>query len=160
MEGRERREFLLSLFEGQLQSQGRVEHVRSFELRTTDGNDYRLVFATSHYPGLELMKDAMWSVDPVEGTRYIAARTEDNQEVLFSPDVDTRPLLAHLREKFGTDWFTIEQAQEATVFETLFRKAHLKRLTLTPAEKDGEIEVDRSGGQRQFAAGVRIRFSS
>jgi three-Cys-motif partner protein len=159
MAGRERREFLLSLFEEQLQSQGRVQYARSFGLRTADGNDYRLVFATSHERGLELMKDAMWSVDPVEGTRYIAARTEDNQEVLFSPDVDTRPLLAHLREKYGTEWFTIEQAQNATVFETPFRKAHLKRMTLAPAERGGQIEVDRSGGQRQFAAGVRIRFS-
>jgi three-Cys-motif partner protein len=158
LEGRERREFLLSLFEKQLKSQGRVKHVRSFELRTADGNDYRLVFATSHERGLELMKDAMWSVDQVEGTRYIAARTEDNQEVLFSPEVDTSPLLAHLREKFGTDWFTIEEAQQATLFETPFRKGHLKRMTLAPAEADGEIEVDRSAGQRQFAAGVRMRF--
>jgi hypothetical protein len=31
-------------------------------------------------------------------------------------------------------------------------------MTLTAAEADGEIEVDRSGGQRQFAAGVRMRF--
>ena len=160
MTGRERREFLLSLFEEQLRAQGRVEHVRSFELRTADGNDYRLVFATPHERGLELMKDAMWSVDPVEGIRYIAARTDDNQEVLFSPDVDTGPLLAHLRQKFGTDWFTIEEAQRATLFETLYRMGHLKRMTLGPAETAGTIEVDRSGGQRQFAAGVRIRFVS
>jgi three-Cys-motif partner protein len=158
--GRERREFLLSLFEEQLRSQGRVEHVRSFELRTADGNDYRLVFATPHDRGLELIKDAMWSVDRVEGVRYIAARTKENQEVLFSPDVNTNPLLAQLRDKFGRDWFTIEQAQETTLFETPFRKAHLKRLTLMPAEKAGKVEVDRTGGQRQFAAGVRVRFLS
>jgi three-Cys-motif partner protein len=160
LSGRERREFLLELFEEQLRSQGGVEHVRSFELRTKDGNDYRLVFATSHRRGLELMKDAMWSVDPLEGTRYIA-RTDEGQEILFSPDpdaVDTRPLLPHLREKFGTGWFTIEQAEEATLFETPFRTAHLRRKTLAPAEKSEQIEVDRSGGQRQFATGVRIRF--
>ncbi len=73
LEGQARREFLLTLFEEQLQSQGRVEHVRSFELRTRDGNDYRLVFATGHRRGLEVMKQAMWSVDPVAGTRYIRA---------------------------------------------------------------------------------------
>jgi hypothetical protein len=77
---------------------------------------------------------------------------------LFSPEVDTSPLLAHLREKFGSDWFTIEEAQQATLFETPFRKGHLKRMTLVPAEADGEIEVDRSAGQRQFAASVRMRF--
>jgi three-Cys-motif partner protein len=162
MEGDERGAFLLGLFEEQLGSQGKVEHVRSFALRTADGNDYRLVFASQHDKGLELIKDAMWSVDPVEGTRYIATRTDDGQEVLFTPDtdaLDTSPLLAHLRQKFGTDWFTIEQAQKVTLLETPFRvSSHLKGKTLTPAEKADAIEVDRSGGQRQFAAGVRIRF--
>jgi hypothetical protein len=162
MKGEERGAFLLGLFEEQLGSQGMVKHVRSFELRTTDGNDYRLVFASQHDKGLELIKDAMWSVDPLEGTRYIATRTAEGQEVLFTPDaaaLNTGPLLAHLREKFGKEWFTIEQAQEATLLETPFRvSSHLKGKTLGPAEKAEKIEVDRSGGQRQFAAGVRIRF--
>lgn len=162
MEGGERGAFLLGLFEEQLGSQGKVEHVRSFALRTADGNDYRLVFASQHEKGLELIKDAMWSVDHIEGTRYIATRTDDGQEVLFTPDtdaLDTTALLAHLREKFGNDWFTIEQAQLATLLETPYRvSSHLKGKTLAPAEKASVIEVDRSGGQRQFAAGVRIRF--
>jgi three-Cys-motif partner protein len=164
LEGEERGAFLLGLFEEQLGNQGNVKHVRSFALRTADGNDYRLVFASPHDKGLELIKDAMWSVDPVEGTRYIATRSEDGQEVLFTPDadsVDTSALLGHLRNKFGTDWFSIEEAQKATLLETPFRVAkHLKEKTLRPAEKSGVIEVDRSGGQRQFAAGVRIRFLS
>jgi three-Cys-motif partner protein len=158
--GQERGAFLLGLFEEQLGSQGNVKHVRSFELRTADGNDYRLVFASPHDKGLELIKDAMWSVDPAEGTRYIATRTADGQEVLFTSDdsaVNTGPLLEHLRGKFGTEWFTIEEAEEATLFETPFRKGHLKRKTLAPAEKAGKIEVDRSDGQKQFK-GVRIRF--
>jgi three-Cys-motif partner protein len=162
LKGEERGAFLLGLFEEQLGSQSGVAHVRSFELRTADGNDYRLVFATQHDKGLELIKDAMWSVDPLEGTRYVATRTDDGQEVLFSSDadaLDTSPLLAHLREKFGMEWFTIEQAQKATLLETPFRvSGHLKGKTLAPAEKAGKVEVDRSGGQKQFASGVRIRF--
>jgi three-Cys-motif partner protein len=162
MKGSERGPFLLGLFEEQLGSQGMVKHVRSFELRTADGNDYRLVFASPHNKGLELIKDAMWSVDPIEGTRYIATRTDEGQEVLFTSDanaVNTAPLLSHLREKFGTDWFTIEQAEQTTLLETPFRvSSHLRGKTLKPAEKAKNIEVDRSGGQRQFATGVRIRF--
>jgi len=162
MKGSDRGPFLLGLFEEQLGGQGMVKHVRSFELRTADGNDYRLVFASPHDKGLELIKDAMWSVDPIEGTRYIATRTDEGQEVLFTPDADavnTGPLLVHLREKFGTEWFTIEEAQHATLLESPFRvSSHLKGKTLKPAEKEKVIEVDRSGGQKQFAAGVRIRF--
>src|SRR5438067_1468658 len=92
LKGEERSTFLLELFERQLQSQGRVEHVRSFQVRTSDGNDYRLVFATGHDRGLDIIKQAMWSVDPVAGTRYVA-KTESGQEVLFQSSVDTRPLV-------------------------------------------------------------------
>lgn len=162
LEGSERGAFLLGLFEEQLGAQGNVAHVRSFALRTADGNDYRLVFASQHDKGLELIKDAMWSVDPVEGTRYIATRTDEGQEILFTSDADavnTAPLLAHLREKFGSEWFTIEQAQRAALLETPFRvSGHLKGKTLKPAEKEGKIEVDRSSGRKQFATGVRMRF--
>ncbi|HEX5761879.1 MAG TPA: three-Cys-motif partner protein TcmP [Solirubrobacterales bacterium] len=159
MKGEEKGAFLLGLFEEQLGSRGDVKHVRSFELRTADGNDYRLVFATPHDKGLELMKDAMWSVDPVEGTRYVATRTDEGQEVLFQSDVDTQPLLEHLRKKFQGKWFTIEEAERATLLETPYRvSGHLKGKTLAPAEKAGQVEVDRSGGQKRLAAGVRIRF--
>jgi len=164
LEGDERREFLLALFEEQMRTQGQVEHVRSFALRTRDGNDYRLVFATPHRRGLEVMKDAMWSVDPEEGTRYIA-RSDEGQEVLFSAtgDVDTRPLLAILRSTFGTDWFTIEQAADVTLFDRespYHPSRHLKKLTLKPAEAAGVLEVDRPPGKRRgsFPDGVRMRF--
>ena len=104
----------------------------------------------------------MWSVDSIAGTRYIATRDEEGQEVLFGADdaeLNTAPLLAHLRQKFGVEWFSIEEAERATLLETPYKhKGHLKRKTLAPAEKAEKIEVDRSGGQQQFAAGVRIRF--
>ena len=163
LEGEERRAFLLDLFERKMGAQGQVEHVRSFALRTRDGNDYWLVFATGHRRGLELIKDAMWTVDPEEGTRY-TARTDEGQEVLFTAGpVDTRPLLAQLRAKFGTDWFTVDQAADVTLFETPFHPSkHLKRLTLKPAEDGGAIEVERPEGRRRgsFGDDVRMRFVS
>lgn len=160
LHGEARREFLLSLFEEQLQGQGQVEHVRSFAVTTRDGNDYRLVFATGHRRGLEVMKRAMWTVDPVEGTRY-TARTVSGQEVLFQPDVDTSALLAELREVFGTEWFTVDQAADVALFRTPFLPdAHLKRLTLMPAERSRTLEVDRPPGRRagSFTGDVRMRF--
>jgi len=157
LEGDERRAFLLSLFEDQLQ----VNHVRSFEIRTDRGREYRLVFACEHEKGLGLMKRAMWSVDPSKGVKYIAARKKDGQEVLFTSDpktADTGPLLDHLRERFGTDWFTIEEAEQTTLLDTSFlHDGHLKNRTLLPARKDGLIDVDNSG-RRGFPAKTRIRF--
>jgi hypothetical protein len=148
---------LLDLFERQLAKSAGVKHVRSFQLRTQDGNDYRLVFGLGHLKGLEIAKDAMWKVDPIGGTSYVAT-TESGQEVLFGPSelVDTAPLLAQLRAKLGTEWFTIEQAEECTLLDTPFRKGHLRRRTLQPAERDAVLEVERPG--RTGYERARMRF--
>lgn len=162
LEGDERSAFLLSLFEEQLREGGRVQFVRSFEIRTDRGREYRLVFASDHDKGLALMKRAMWKVDPVEGVKYVAARKKDGQEVLFTPDsgaVDTSPLLEHLRERFGTAWFTIEEAEQETLLNTPFlHDGHLKKKTLAPARKEGVIEVVNPPGRRGFVDGTKIRF--
>ena len=158
LKGEERSTFLLELFERQLQSQGRVEHVRSFQVRTSDGNDYRLVFATGHDRGLDIIKQAMWSVDPVAGTRYVA-KTES--EVLFQSSVDTRPLVNALRAAFGSEWFAVKEAARVTLLRTPFlHSSHLKRLTLVPAETAGLTEVERPAGKRAgtFTDDVRSRF--
>lgn len=158
LQGQERTACLLELFERQLEQSEGVEYVRSFQLRTQDGNDYRLVFSLGHLKGLEIAKDAMWRVDPVAGTSYTAT-TESGQEVLFGPGdmVDTGPLLAELRAQLGHEWFTIDQADRCTLVDTPFRKAHLRRLTLQPAERAGDLEVQRPG--RGFK-NARMRFLS
>ncbi|HXN62976.1 MAG TPA: three-Cys-motif partner protein TcmP [Acidimicrobiales bacterium] len=160
LNGAERSTFLMNLFEEQLQSQGRVKHVISFQLRTTDGQDYRLVFATGHPKGRDAMKKAMWKVDPVSGTSY-TARMETGQQVLFTPEPDTGPLLAELRATFKGRWFTIEEAAEATDRTPAFLSdSHLKKRTLFPAERDDVLEVERPFGcrPRAFTEGVRMRF--
>jgi three-Cys-motif partner protein len=157
--GDKRHSFLLSLFEAQLARQGQVAHVQSFALRTRDGNDYRLVFATGHERGLELMKRAMWSVDPERGTQY-AALTHSGQTVLFQPSVDTKPLLTELRSSFGRQWFTVADAERITRRTLFLVEGHLKKLTLRPAAESGELEVERPPGRRAdaFTSDVRLRF--
>ncbi len=161
LHGGARSDFLRSLFERQLELQKHVKHVWSFALRTRDGNDYRLMFATGHRRGLEVMKRAMWSVDPEAGTRYIA-RTLSGQEVLFQPAVNTASLLAELRNAFGNRWFSVAEAEDVTLLQTPFlHDSHLKRLTLRPAEKADELEVNRPSGRRAgaFTDDVRMRFT-
>ena len=159
LEGAERRTLLVRLFEERLMSQGQVKHVKSFELHTQDGNDYRLVFATGHDRGLELMKEAMWAVDPFTGTSYVA-HTETGQMVLFGPQVDTGPLLEELRATFGGRWFTTAEAERVTLRTDFLVSRHLKKMTLVPAEKGGVIEVVRPAGTRAgaFTDAVRMRF--
>ena len=160
LQGRERRDFLMDLFEEQLCKQGHVAHARSFEIHTADGQDHRLAFATGHTRGLDAIKNAMWSVDPREGRRY-TARTKSGQEVLFTPEesVDTEPLLNELRAEFGDQWFTIDLAQDATL-RSPFKSSHLKKKTLKRAEEEDRLEVERLHGQRNgtFSTGTRMRF--
>lgn len=62
---------------------------------------------------------------------------------------------------FGTDWFTVEQAADVTLFRTPFLPgAHLKKLTLVPAEQAGVLDVDRPAKRRAgaFTEDVRMRF--
>ncbi|MEX2447702.1 MAG: three-Cys-motif partner protein TcmP [Solirubrobacterales bacterium] len=158
LQGAARTIYLLELFERQLEQSRGVEYVRSFQLRTRNGRDYRLVFGLGHRKGLEIAKDAMWKVDPLSGTSYTAT-TESGQEVLFNPgdNVDTWPLLAELRVQFGMKWFTIDQAEHCTLADTPFRSGHLRRLTLQPAEREGKLEVQRPG--RGFK-NAKMRFCS
>jgi three-Cys-motif partner protein len=160
LNGAERSSFLMGLFEEQLQNQGRVNHVTSFKLRTGDGKDYRMVFATGHPKGRDAMKNAMWKVDPVNGTTY-EVRMQSGQQVLFGSEPDTGPLLAELKATFQGRWFTIEEAEEVTDRTPAFlSSSHLKKRTLAPAERNKILIVERPDGCRKnaFTSGVRMRF--
>lgn len=156
LQGNDRSDFLLALFKRQLGTNPTVEHVHSFQLRTKDGNDYRLVFGLGHDKGLDLAKDAMWKVDPIAGTAYVAT-SHTGQEVLFAPTVDTAPLLADLRAEFGTRWFTIEEAEHFTRIHPVFRVGHLRQKTVLPAEKAGKLRIERVEGTRGLD-GARLRL--
>ena len=163
--GDERKAFLMQLYEGQLLDRKGVECVRSFQLLTDSGNDYRLVFDLGDKRGLSIAKDAMWFADPVSGTKFRSRTHSNNDLVLFTPeeDLDTSPLLRELRSRFGTDWFRVEDALDCTLLDTPYREAHLRTPTLKPAEDEGLIEVDRPGDRgypraKDRPPGTKIRF--
>lgn len=137
--------------------------VRAFEITPKEGgNSHFLFFGTSHALGLTRMKEAMWRLDPVAGQRFRDS-THVDHPVLFQTEPDVVPLLAMLREHFGTRAFTIEQAEEFTLFETPFlHNRHLKQRTLAPAERERVLEpVDPPPTRRAntYPAGTRIRFA-
>ena len=157
LKGEERRQFLHDLFRDQLASEASDRLVRSFEIPSAS-NGYTLFFTTGHEKGLEVMKDAMWAVDPIEGRRF-RDTTRSDQLVVFEEEVDTGPLLTQLRERFGTDEFTIEQATSFTIRDTAFKKGHLKRKTLDPAERAGKIEVLTPRAKRfSYPDGTKMKF--
>jgi hypothetical protein len=158
LQGEERKRFLHDLFRDQLAAEGADRLVRSFEIPTASGTGYHLFFTTGHEKGLEVIKDAMWAVDPIEGQRYRDSADAD-QLMIFGSDVDTGPLLAGLRTHFGVREFTIEEATSYTIRESAFRSSHLKTKTLVPAEKAQQLEVLTTRSRAcTYPPGTRMQF--
>ena len=135
-------------------------HIRTFEIITGSGGGYDLFFGTNNRTGLKKMKEAMWKVDPVNGRAYRHV-PEKPQTTMFEPEADTMPLRAALRERFGTEPFTVAQAEEFTALETDFvEDMHLKMKTLAPLEWEGRLTVIRPRGARKgsWPAEVELRF--
>ena len=158
LQGAERRQVLHDVFHDQLVSEENDRMVRSFDIPSAKGTGYTLFFTTGHEKGLEVMKDAMWSVDPIEGRRF-RDTTRSDQLVVFEDEVDTAPLVAQLRERFGSSEFTIEEATSFTLRDTAFKKGHLKQKTLAHAERAGKLEVVTPRSRKcTYPDGARMKF--
>jgi len=156
---------LLELFQQQLRAAG-LEWVLPFRLRPEDrSNAYWIVGGSSHPSGFDSIKEAYWSVDPINGQGFAAPRAQAPGQGAFvfkdstPPRANTLPLLDLLRETFGANTFTVEEAMLVTK-RSRFLDTHLKTMTLGPAEKAGTLHVHRPAGARQFkeGKGVAMRF--
>lgn len=71
MNGKAQIDFLLQLYIECLKSRTPAKHVMSFEMADNNGNTiYHLIFATKHPKGCDVMKEAMWRVDPSGTYRF------------------------------------------------------------------------------------------
>ena len=155
----DRKAFLHNVFVARLQQS--AQFVRSFEIETDPNSSYHLFFASNNVTGLEKMKEAMWAVDPVMGTRY-SDSTAPGQTVLFGADMDRAVLESALRSEFGDRWFSIDAALRFTLVRTPFLARHLRSDTLKSLEDQDKIEIKRGGAGRSFTypAGTRLRFKA
>lgn len=131
----ERSKFLIQLYEQQLKDVPDVEYVKSFEMERNNRVLYHLVFATKNIKGLEVMKEAMWKVDP-SGQYKFSRKIDSGQKIVF--DFSDKK---HWIEKAGENIFTrfkgeitnIDVIKEFIISETdyPFRKEILKHLGQT-----------------------------
>jgi len=155
---------LRALFEDQLRKGG-LQFVKGFQLRPEGSNEYWLVGGSGHPQGFASIKEGFWAADPVNGRGYVArpALAPGQQTLEFDtpvePGANTEPLRVLLEETFGKDPFTVEAAQVLTR-RSDFLETHLKRSTLSRAERAGALEVNRPPGARQFkeGKGITMRF--
>lgn len=144
-----RKEFFLELYKRQLKEVGGAKYVISFEM--IGGNNqviYDLVFATKHWKGLEVMKEAMWKVDP-RGTYRFSDTTDVGQKYLinFADKPHWIPNAAKtIYSKFKGKSVSVKEIHKFVITETpfIFRKSILKRLE----ETSKIVAVD--GRRRKF----------
>ncbi len=155
----ERKSFFYDLYERQLRAAG-AKHVVRFELFEGNRLVYAIFFATQNWHGADVMKQAIWRLDPLGDFRFVGSRTG----TLFDSitQFDTRPLHAILKKRFGSDaWTTIDDI-EAFVgsSETDYHTGQLKKPLLRPLEDTGLLEVDPTSRNRRgtYPSGTRLRF--
>jgi three-Cys-motif partner protein len=153
----DRIEYLREVYERQLQTRAKFDYVQSFAMINKTGNiGYYLLHGTRHPKGVELMKDAMWSVDPGGGNTFSDRLAGENVLFMIDPDL-TRLRKELLRHFAGQHGVAVPDIEWYTLLHTPYRKKHV-RDTLKPMEADGAIQVNRPPGRRQFSEGVTIDF--
>ena len=152
----ERKSELVRLFIDQLKSAG-AKYVLNFDLfRHQNDFVYSIFFATQSPKGCDVMKEAMWKVDPSGGFSFRGGRLgQTHLGIRF----DNTALRAELMDEFaGKGPVPIEAVEDfITSDKTLYRSGHLKNQTLTPMEQEGLIEVNRPR-RTGFTPGTTIRF--
>ncbi|MFJ7229713.1 three-Cys-motif partner protein TcmP [Streptomyces tendae] len=143
--GQTRHQFLHDLYQRQLSEVCDFPHVQSFAMINRTGHiGYYLFHGTRDPKGVELMKEAMWKVDPGGGYRFSDRLA--GQDVLFTEaGVDTNPLRQALLQQYAGRRVSIDTLERFTLLSTPYKKSHLRRPVLTPMEREGIIQVDRPG---------------
>ncbi|MFF0149172.1 three-Cys-motif partner protein [Amycolatopsis sulphurea] len=127
----ERGKFFVDLYERQLKAVCEFDYVQRFQMINRDGRTpYYLFYCTRSLKGVEIMKDAMWSVAPDGGYRFSDRLA--GQDVLFQDQADTQPLRKALLAEFSGKTVSIAELERFVLVNTPYKKTHLKQKTLAP----------------------------
>lgn len=147
-EGTDRKKYFHALYEKGLREAG-AKFVIFFELYRNERLIYTIFFATQHLEGCDVMKKAMWKTAPFGDFKFKSGTA--NQLTLGIEPAGFTPLREDLHSEFGQNkWVTIEEVEAFVMSDkTVFHSGHLKRKTLLPMERDGELEVKVSDPHRR-----------
>lgn len=139
LRGQERKVFLRDLYVEQLAKVGGFQHVRAFELMDIGRGRtaYYLVYGTRHHRGLQVMKDAMWALDPVAGAQF--SGFAGDEQMLFEPEPNFDPLRDSILDHFGGADASVEQIEKFVIEKTDYKTTHYKKNVLKPLEQDGVV---------------------
>lgn len=156
----DRKRLIRNLYARRLRETSGLQLVRSFDLydhRNHTAN--MLTFGTRSLKGLKAMKEAMWSLDPVQG--YSFHGLAGDQQMLFSPKPDITPLRRAILERFAGVKVSVRTIERFVIEETDYLTTHYKRQVLKVLEEEGIIKCV-SPQQRRYSypPGTMLQFSS
>jgi three-Cys-motif partner protein len=152
-----RAEYLHDCYEAGLRSICKMSHIQSFAMETDGGRvGYYLFFCTNDLQAFDRMKAAMWKIDPSGGFRF--SDKFAGQNVLFGPQQSTAPLRHAILKNFAGRTVRVPEISRWVIEATPFHSGQLKRATLQPMEKQGEIAVHRPHSRAQFNNDVTVTF--
>lgn len=159
LKGSQRKSGLRALFERQLQQVGGFRFVRSFEVMDLDRGRtaYFLTFGTRNHRGLEKMKDAMWKLDPIGGTRFTG--THEDELTLFPPQPDLSPLRETLMRRFAGASVRVDQVRAFALEETIYKVSHCNQ-ALRRLEEEQLLACQSDRRRGTFPTGTILQFIS
>jgi three-Cys-motif partner protein len=120
----EKRSFLVDEYRHRLEEAG-FPFCLIFELIDEGGHDLLLVYGTSGIRGVEKMKDAMWSVDPVHGSHFRDPKDPNQMWFDLVPnDPDLRLLKQQLLRRLEHGAVSLAELKDFALRETVYRGPH------------------------------------
>ena len=158
--GEERKAFLRDLYKTQLERVAGFKFVRYFNLIDAKRGKtvYFLMFGTKHPKGLEVMKEAMWSLDPIQG--YSFTDSAGAQNMLFALEPDITPLRKAILEQFAGKIVPIETTEEFVIVDTDYKKSHYKQVLKVLEIEDLVTCMSQRRGKYTYPSGTILSFKS
>ncbi|MGH9089888.1 MAG: three-Cys-motif partner protein TcmP [Acidimicrobiales bacterium] len=153
----EKRSFLVEEYRRRLDEAG-FPFSLTFELIDEGGHELLLVYGTSGIRGVEKMKDAMWHVDPVHGSRF--RDPKDPNQIAFDlveSDPDLRLLKQQLLLRLESGAASLAELKNYALGETVYRGPHAGTAVAKLVE---EGKVTRDPGQTDEQRIVRLASAS
>lgn len=155
---RARRDFLFELYKQQLRLAG-ARYVVHFELYHGDRLKYAIFFATKNPKACDLMKQAIWKIDPFEGFAFRGAR--GNQLGLELGQPNFQRLATDFRQRFGIEEFVPVEAlvEYCKSDETEFHSSHARKaLALLRDREEIEVRASSKLAATRFHTGTLVKF--
>jgi three-Cys-motif partner protein len=156
--GSGRKAYLRDLYARQLKTVCRFPYVLDFEMvDSKNRTSYFLFYATRHLKGLELMKEAMWKVDPVDGCLF-SDLTADLTPLFDGATLHAEDLQHLISTRFAGQSVRYKPIKEYVLVHTPYPPSMIKKYALKPLQSSSVILCTGQSKAGTFPDQVEISF--